>query len=80
MVFLETPLLAVASPGRYHCRMKRPVLALLSLLAIAALPFVASAAPGVDRPVRAKAGNTVTITKIEMPAAKRRIEVQSIRL
>ena len=38
MVFLETPLLAVASPGRYHCRMKRPVLALLSLLAIAALP------------------------------------------
>jgi ABC-type antimicrobial peptide transport system permease subunit len=33
-------------------------------LAIATLPFVAAAAPGVDRPVRAKVGNSVTVTKV----------------
>jgi len=32
--------------------------------AIAALPFVAEAAPDAERPVRAKAGNSATVTKI----------------
>jgi putative ABC transport system permease protein len=32
--------------------------------AIAALPFVAAAAPGVERPVRAKAGTIATMTKV----------------
>lgn len=32
--------------------------------AIAALPFVAAAAPGAERPIRAKAGSTATMTKV----------------